>query len=396
MALAMQRTHRISFSQLMLHAVLLLTLCLCTCKRDALIDKSTVIIDPKVTLDKHWWDDKISDDIVYFPLFSTGKLPLSGTRKQIRINNILVSTHYNRAGIYFHKLDGELIFHQLPTGQGPLEFSEVNAFTKYDSTHILINDPSKNAILKYDFVNRKITAEYKTNTYIFSIYYAHNRLLFTTNDIGKGIVKYVDNFNFDDLKVLIKGNKISNLINSPNPYLRLDDDRVVITIGFLDTIFTYNMKQNNMEKKYILGENQSNIMKVGEEKISNAVFERKFKAFEKVLIPIGAPSLFKNYLAIPLLGFTLDEPSLIINLKTDESFLYNFKNNKGSKMDFVECLTYPTILDLHDDGYIYSIVDELDSNKRDESPGWPFIKAYNKLIEDKVENPVIVRFKMRE
>jgi hypothetical protein len=224
--------------------------------------------------------------------------------------------------------------------------------------------------------------------------YFNNILIFTNTSTENGVVKFTKDFDFSRQETLLQGPSVSNLIISPRPFLKVDDQRVFINIGFLDTMVIFNTKSLLIEKKYLLGEGQTNMMSLDKEKILTAINQHELKRFENIIEPIGSLGKFGKYVTIPLFGYK-NQLTLILNLDSDESFFYSFKHNTSSKVNFIECLDFPVVLNSINDNYIYTILNVLSRNKREEKPDWPFVKKYNQLVEDKVENPVIARFRLK-
>ncbi|MBK9566410.1 MAG: hypothetical protein IPO37_14975 [Saprospiraceae bacterium] len=151
-----------------------------------------------------------------------------------------------------------------------------------------------------------------------------------------------------------------------------------------------------MDKKYILGKGETNISKTGKEKIINAVMERKLKIFEKVIAPMGEPSMIDKYLIIPLF-YHGEYKSLVIDTQNEHSYFYNFHSNKGNKIDFIDQGGYsirPFTKD--NEGYFYDIGDlPLTKINHNFSSELPFVRNFNKLLAENDENPFIIRFKLK-
>lgn len=376
--------------------VLFFTFVICSllhCKVDQAGIEGNIIVNPSSELDEYWWDDKVTNNIEYFVMKGKNDFPLGRTRKIIKIGNTIISSS-NRAGIYFHNLEGEFLYHLSPSGKGPLEFSEVNDIAIFDENHILINDVIKKSVLKYDFKNHAMKEEYNTGTSVFNIWYANDILMYTISSASDGVLKYVKNFDFSTQNTVLYGTSFSNVIISPYPFLNLDNERVFINVGFLDTMVIFNTKSLLIEKKYVLGQGQTNIMSLEKDKILSAINQHELKRFENIIVPIGSLGKFGKYVTIPLFGYK-NQLTLILNLDNDESHFYSFKHNTSSKVNFIECMDFPVVINSINDDYIYTILNVLSRNKREEKPDWPFVKKYNQLVEDKVENPVIARFKMK-
>ncbi|MBK7634880.1 MAG: 6-bladed beta-propeller [Saprospiraceae bacterium] len=378
-------------------AIAMLGLYLTSCNEGTFKSKE-IVVNPDTELPQGFWDDIISDDIEYFTLSGQKSNKLSTITYILRVGDYIVSTHPNTSTIYFHDLNGSFQHHLRSSGKGPLEFSEVMTIARFDDHHILINDPSKNSILKYNISNQKITEEFKTNLYIYNMYYDEisTRLIFTTNDFDSGFIKYVDNMDFKNIYPLIHATAPANMIVSRAPFLKINGQQLIINIGFLDTIYLYNFQTNKMDKKYILGKGETNISKTGKEKIINAVMERKLKIFEKVIAPMGEPSMIDKYLIIPLF-YHGEYKSLVIDTQNEHSYFYNFHSNKGNKIDFIDQGGYsirPFTKD--NEGYFYDIGDlPLTKINHNFSSELPFVRNFNKLLAENDENPFIIRFKLK-
>ncbi|HMP31416.1 MAG TPA: 6-bladed beta-propeller, partial [Saprospiraceae bacterium] len=170
--------------------LLLVSCILClTCKQSKVLIDDFVYVNPKEPLPVDWLHSEIKDNIQYIPLQSPYKSALGTISRCIVIDTICISTYRDRSGVFFHSLSGNFLHVLNATGKGPMEFDDVNEIAKFDNNHILINDPSKKSIIKYNFRERKIVGEYKTYVDIFSMYYQNEQLIYIGNNFKKGVVQ---------------------------------------------------------------------------------------------------------------------------------------------------------------------------------------------------------------
>ena len=363
-----------------------------SCKQSKILLKNFVFINPQESLESQWLDTNITENIKYLPLESPYKSPLGTISRCIVIDSFFISIYRDRSSIFFHSLNGKLDFVLNAEGKGPFEFEEVNEIAKFDENHILINDPSKQSILKYNFRTKKIVKEYKTNVDIFSMYYQNEQLIYIGNNFKKGILQIVHNFNFDACKTLMIGTDISNFVVSGHAFQPIDKSKILINVSFLDTMIIYNFDRKTIDKRYIIGSEETSMTRIAASEISQMYKLNNFKRIEGILIPWGFISKIKNHIIIPVSPIN---KCIILNLETDASYFFDFQHNIG-KLSYTESGAYPNIL--HNDGNIYySLIHMLSEKKpqKDKDLKLDYIDEYNKLLNDKFENPVIVKFEMK-
>lgn len=351
-----------------------------------------VIIDPKENLKTDWLDNQIEDQIEYFPLETPISLPLGVLEKCIVVDTICITTFRNRNGIFFHSLSGRFLHHLRTSGKGPLELSKAQDIAKFDDSNILISDIEKNSILKYNIYERKIVKEYKTKHAIFSMYYSNDFLYYVCNDFENGIVQSVNKFDFENSKILIKGTKISNMLTSSRPFIEIDNDRFLINLSFHDTLTFFNSAKNIIEKECVVGNKETSLKNFPTDKIINAfVVEHKLEKLQPALIPWGFTSKLGNHIIFPVIP---SNKCIVVDLKNDHPFLLDFQNNIG-KLSYVESGVFPGIIK-NDGNEIYSILSISETKpKSDSKIPFDYISNYSRMLEDKFQNPVIARFRLK-
>ncbi|HMP29749.1 MAG TPA: hypothetical protein PKD85_09120, partial [Saprospiraceae bacterium] len=79
----------------------------------------------------------------------------------------------------------------------------------------------------------------------------------------------------------------------------------------------------------------------------------------------------------------------------NKSYFHDFQSNVG-KLSYVQTGAYPTIVKNEGNVY-YSFMHLLSEPKpiKDRALKLDYIEQYNKLLDEKFENPVIVRFELK-
>jgi hypothetical protein len=277
--------------------------------------------------------------IEFMILGKSKNIPLQSVKQAVFFDSIFASTHYNSGFVFFHDYNGEFMFSIKPSGKGPLEINEINLINKYDQNHLILNDPSKNTLFLYDIHKRKIVREIKTGVSIFAFEVLDNKLIYLGNDFLNGLVNIVDNFNFEIKTPLIMGSSITNMINSPNPFVKLNNDELAIGLCFHDSIYIYNKKNAAITKKYAIGVGETSIQNYNLEQLRSDIITYNLKKYKgKLLLPMGDLQVLCDYLIIAL-AFE-DKKAIIFNYKEEQSYFYN-KDNDLSNVKYLSNYIYP-------------------------------------------------------
>lgn len=241
-------------------------------------------------------------------------------------------------------------------------------------------------------MKKKIVEEFYPNITIFSFYYINEKLIYICNDFKNGIVQMVNNFNFENRKVLIKGTKMSNLLTSPKPFQEIGNEKIIINLSFYDTLVVFDLKDDLIESKYVLGNIRNSLTRFSADKIIDAfLVQRNLTKLEPILIPWGFVTKLEKYLILPVIP---SNKCVVINLKDDNSFYLDFQKHSG-KLRYVSAKEFPAVIK-NEDNEVYSILTVSDFRQPEKEKVYKdYISVYNKLSAESFQNPVIARFKLK-
>jgi len=342
--------------------------------------------------------DSFVERIEYFTLGENSEIPLNYIDKSFIIGDTLVIKCRERSPIYFFNLRGEFLFSQLPTGNESLMFSEASDICIFDVDNIMINDSKKRTIFKYNIKTRKITNEWKHNLTIFKFFYMDGNMLVLTNDFEKGLVKFIENFNFNSPKILIKGTNITNFLISPDPFCRIGNDEVLVNVGFHDTIYIVNLGTFSISQKYVIGEGESNLGSLDEGKLIEDIMKRNLKKYPKVFILGGLPMVFNQNIIIPIVN---TKRNILLSLTDNSSKLLDYKKSKGN-LRLISAGFYPNLISnvIGKKGNIhFSVIDagqvnEIDLSKIDQNN--KYLADIKRLKDANTQNPILVKFEYKD
>lgn len=134
--------------------------------------------------------------------------------------------------------------------------------------------------------------------------YLDGGLIILTNDFNGGLVKYIKDFDFKNPKIIVEGKEPTNLVQSVNPFLQLNENRILFNIGFHDTIYVIDMKQRNILDQFIIGNNETYLRSKETTKLVSDIMARNSKKYEDIYLSSGFPMRMNDFFIIPMMSST--------------------------------------------------------------------------------------------
>ena len=339
-------------------------------------------------------DFNFKPESIEFIFLQEDRAQLSSILNLLQYKDKFIIRSKNRNAIYIFKENGELENIISPSGNGPLEFSELSTLEIVDNNKLVISDNSNQKLLIYDLLADKMIKDIKIDYPVFAMKSHNNQLVMLANDIMEGNLKVVSNLDFDAIRSFQHGGEIANLVVSLDPF-EIIDNSIYVNIGFSDTVFRY--ENEHFKTVAVLGENKSSMTSLESSYLKDKIMSRVLdEELQGMLIPQGTFSTYGDNWVFPMFWAS---DFLLFNTKTKESKFINYKaaeSIRGYTHGY-----YPRSF-LNKNGYDYAFimpdekvlkyVEPLHKNGSITDDDYQLLLDY---IEEGNENPIITKYRYK-
>jgi len=345
------------------------------------------------------------DSIQYIPLEETLGSFLNGVANLLVYEDQLIVKSFDSNKLHFYSTEGKFLYQLESNGSGPLEYSEVTAFSiDSNRSELIISDRSNGKILFYDLQNHEFIREFPIDYIVTSISVSDSNYIAVSFDPENGYFKYLDNTG-SILDAKIKKPDYFNFAPGRQVILRGDESDMLLA-SFSDTIYRISYYPMAIEAIATIGDGNSAISKFNSiEEVAQELLYKPIQDFidssDRPLVPIGQTFINNSEMIIPLYS----KEYLIWNMMKNTSILI-----KEESIENVNLIGTPIMTSYFTDrqGWHYGVISiwidsflqslklycsELNRDHICEQIG-DFYNEHYQLLDEQ-ENPIIVKYKLR-